>query len=46
MNILKNAIKKIKNLGGRELTPKESIEMLKNLLKKYKGWYLEMCNVN
>ena len=36
MNILKNAIKKIKNLGAKELTPKESMEMLKNLLKNSK----------
>jgi len=36
MNILKGAIDKIKNLGARELTPKESMEMLKNLVKKSK----------
>ena len=34
MNILKGAINKIKNLGAKELTPKESMEMLKNLIKK------------
>ena len=36
MNILKGAINKIKNLGAKELTPKESMEMLKNLVKKSK----------
>jgi len=36
MNILKKAISKIKNLGAKELTPKESMEMLKNLIKKSK----------
>jgi len=36
MNILKKAVKKIKNLGAKELTPKESLEMLKNLIKKSK----------
>lgn len=36
MNILKGAIDKIKNLGTEELTPKESMELLKNLVKKSK----------
>ena len=36
MNILKSAIDKIKNLGSKELTPKESMEILKNLIKKSK----------
>jgi hypothetical protein len=36
MNVLKGAIDKIKNLGSKELTPKESMEMLKNLVKKSK----------
>lgn len=35
-NILKNIVNKVKNLGSKELTPKESIEMLKNMLKKDK----------
>ncbi len=35
-NIFKNAINKVKNLGAKELTPKESMEMLKNLIKKEK----------
>jgi len=32
-NILKTAINKVKNLGSKELTPKESLEMVKNLIK-------------
>jgi len=33
---LKNIIDKVKKLGTRELTPKESVEMLKNMIKKNK----------
>ena len=36
MNLLKEAIDKVKNLGARELTPKESIEMMQNLIKTSK----------
>ena len=37
MNPLKKAYNKVKNLGAKELTPKESMEMLKNLIKTEKG---------
>lgn len=36
MSLIKNIATKVKNLGSKELTPKESIEMLKNMLKKDK----------
>ena len=36
MELLKKAIDKIKNMGVKELTPKESIEMMKNLMKTSK----------
>jgi len=36
MNVLKKVIQKVKNLGTKELTPKESIDMLKNLIRTNK----------
>jgi len=35
-NLLKKAYKSVKNLGSKELTSRESIEMLQNLIKKNK----------
>lgn len=36
LNSLKKSVDKIKKLGSKELTPKESIEMMQNLIKKSK----------
>ena len=36
MNLVKKSIDKFKNLGTKELTPKESVEMMQNLIKTSK----------